>query len=142
MKTLSSYLEMGGGLDGEEGIGRKDGGGGGGGVHANQTQLNLRIWGMSVHGEGRGDKQLCLFHLAGIRGSVPPSPSPPASSDVNQLFAGSARIKDNPLGGGVEAGVGGGILRSCLQRLAAIRSAKSRAVRPMCLDLVISARDP
>lgn len=80
-----------------------------GGVHANQTQLNLRIWGMSVHGEGRGDKQLCLFHLAGIRDSVPPSPSPPASSDVNQLFAGSARIKDNPLGGGVEAGVGGGL---------------------------------
>lgn len=108
MKTLSSYLEMDGGLDGEEGIGRKDGGGGGGGVHANQTPLNLHIWGMSVHGEGRGDKQLCLFHLAGIRGSVPPSPSPPASSDVNQLFAGSARIKDNPLGGGVEAGVGGG----------------------------------
>lgn len=31
VKTLSSYLEMGGGLDGEEGIGRKDGGGGGGG---------------------------------------------------------------------------------------------------------------
>lgn len=31
MKTLSSYLEMGGGLDGEEGIGRMDGGGGGGG---------------------------------------------------------------------------------------------------------------
>lgn len=32
METLSSYLEMVGGLDdGEEGIGRKDGGGGGGG---------------------------------------------------------------------------------------------------------------
>lgn len=31
VKTLSSYLEMGGGLDGEEGIGRMDDGGGGGG---------------------------------------------------------------------------------------------------------------
>lgn len=106
MKMLSSYLEMCGGLDGEEGVGRKDGDGGGG-VHANQTKLNLRVYGMGVHGEGRGDKQLCLFHLAGIRGSAPQSSSPPALSDANRIFAGSARFKDNPLGGGVKVGLGG-----------------------------------
>lgn len=107
---------------------------GGGGVHANQMQLNLCIWGLSVHGEGRGDKQLCLFHLAGIRGSAPPSPSPPASSDVNQLFAGSARFKDNPLGGEVEAGVGLGVGMGGWggdpTLMPPIRSAKSRAVGP------------
>ena len=48
---------------------------------ANQTELHLHSRGIDG-----GDEQLCLFHLARIRGYPPPHP-PPTLSDVNQLFA-------------------------------------------------------